>query len=70
MNDFTQNSHCVYNGIEYKLTGRRALNAPRKKYVFELKPAKTFGFDDELNIWVPADELFIIEKDIMEIKND
>lgn len=60
---FDKNNRCVYNGLEYILTGRRALNRSRNKYVFELKPMKTFGFGDDLNIWASLEDIFIIEEE-------
>ena len=58
-----KDNRCVYNGLEYMLTGRRALNHSKNKYVFELKPRKTYGFGDDLNIWVPLDDIYIIEEE-------
>lgn len=57
-----KDNRCVYNGLEYILTGRRAVSSNGKQYVFEIKPVKTFGFGDELNLWAPVSDLFIIEE--------
>jgi len=59
---FDKDNSCVYNGLEYCLTGRRALNSSRNKYVFELRPLNTGGFGDEFNIWVSKEDIFIIEE--------
>ena len=57
-----KDNRCVYNGLEYILTGRRAVSSGGKQYVFEIRPVKTFGFGDELNLWAPVADLFIIEE--------
>lgn len=51
---------CVYNGLEYSLTGRYATNKTTQSKVFEIEPMTTHGFDD-LKIWVPLSEIYIIE---------
>lgn len=58
-------NRCVYNGLEYTLTGRYATNKVTHQKVFEIQPTKTFGFDD-LNIWVALEDLFLIEDDTVE----
>lgn len=63
-----KNNRCVYNGLEYLLTGRRALNPTKNRNVFELKPYKTFGFGDELNVWASVEDLYIIQDE--EINDD
>lgn len=55
-----KDNRCVYNGLEYIVTGRVAKNKQTSKCVFEIRPKKTFGFEDQLNIWVPIEELYFI----------
>lgn len=57
-----KDNRCVYNGLEYLATGKTALNKFNNKRLFEIRPRKTFGFDDALNIWVALEELYFIEE--------
>lgn len=61
-------NRCVYNGLEYELTGRYATNKTSNNRVFEIRPVKTFGFED-LVIWAPMSDLFIIEKNLIGEEN-
>lgn len=61
-----KDKRCVYNGLEYTVTGKTALNKSHGRRLFEIQPKKTCGFEDSLNIWVPIEELYFIE----DIKND
>lgn len=60
---------CVYNGIEYIITGRSAVkrvqrgNSTVKITIVELRPKFSGGFGDDLNIWVAPDELYQITEE-------
>jgi len=58
-----QTSACVYNGIEYIITGRSAIKKVGNKTLVELRPKCSGGFQDELNIWVPPTEIYQIQED-------
>ena len=55
-----QEDACIYNGIEYTITGRSAIKKNEKKTIVEIRPKFCGGFKDELNIWVPPSELYQI----------
>jgi len=55
---------CVYNGIEYIITGRSAVKKLGNKTLVELRPKFSGGFKDELNIWVSPSELYQIQEEI------
>lgn len=58
---------CVYNGIEYIITGRSAvknLGNNKTTTLVELRPKFSGGFKDELNIWVHPSELYQIQEDV------
>ena len=56
-----KDNRCVYNGLEYAVTGRVAKNKHNGKSIFEIRPKITFGFEDQLNIWVSIEDLFFIQ---------
>lgn len=56
---------CVYNGLEYSLTGRYATNKVKGEKVFEIEPADSHGFND-LKIWVKISELYIIDGEMID----
>jgi len=53
---------CIYNGVEYILTGRKAVKRKgnTRVSVHELRPKFNGGFGDDLNIWVAPSELYLI----------
>lgn len=55
-----QEDACVYNSIEYIITGRSAIKKNENKTIVEIRPKFSGGFKDELNIWVPPSELYQI----------
>ena len=63
-----KDNRCVYNGLEYYTTGRLASNKIRNKKLFEIRPKNTYGFGEDLNLWVSIDDLFFIE-DIEKYEN-
>lgn len=57
-----KDNRCVYNGLEYVATGKTALNKLSNRRLFEIRPIKTFGFENTLNIWVALEDLYFIEE--------
>lgn len=61
-----KDNRCVYNRLEYIVTGKYAINKITNKKVFEIKPKNPCGFGDSLNLWVPIEDLYFIEEIVNE----